>query len=82
MVYDLVKLYNKPHGAVRNKCMEGENPSADYCKKSSITILESINFDKQLGLLNSEGKIISQESEKYRVLFMSLLEKVKSGMKK
>lgn len=82
MVYDLVKLYNKPHGAVLNKCMEGENPSADYCKKSSITILESINFDKQLGLLNSEGKIISQESEKYRVLFMSLLEKVKSGMKK
>lgn len=82
MVHELVKLYNKPYGAVLNKCTDGKNPSADYCKEASIPILESIAFDRELGLLNSEGKIAAQESEHYSKLFISLLEKIRLGVEK
>lgn len=82
MVHELVKLYNKPYGAVLNKCTDGKNPSADYCQEASIPILESIAFDRKLGLLNSEGKIAAQESENYSKLFISLLEKIRMGVKK
>ena len=82
MVHELVKLYNKPYGAVLNKCTDGKNPSADYCQEASIPIMESIAFDRKLGLLNSEGKIAAQESENYSKLFISLLEKIRMGVKK
>lgn len=82
MVHELVKLYNKPYGAVLNKCTDGKNPSADYCQEASIPILESIAFDRKLGLLNSEGKIAAQESENYSKLFISLLEKIRMEVKK
>ena len=82
MVHELVKLYNKPYGAVLNKCTDGKNLSADYCQEASIPILESIAFDRKLGLLNSEGKIAAQESENYSKLFISLLEKIRMGVKK
>lgn len=77
MVYELVKLFNKPHGVVLNKCMEGENPSEQFCINNNIKILGRIDFDNELGVLNSNAKIVSRESDKYQRLFSSLLETVK-----
>lgn len=76
MVYELVILFNKPHGVVLNKCLEGENPSEAFCTEHSIPILGRIPFDPELGRLNSDGKIVSKETPKYRDLFSSLLQKV------
>ena len=76
MVYELVKLFNKPHGAVLNKCIEGENPSKDFCIKNNIKILEEIPFDVELGTLNSNGLIAARENSKYKELFFKLLQKV------
>jgi MinD superfamily P-loop ATPase len=76
MVYELVKLFAKPHGAVLNKCLEGENPSEIFCKEKGIKILGSIPFDKELGTLNSDALISVRESEKYRELFSGLLQTV------
>jgi MinD superfamily P-loop ATPase len=74
MVYELVKLFNKPHGAVLNKCLEGENPAEKFCQEKGIRILGRIPFDKELGTLNSNALIAVRESEKYRELFSSLLQ--------
>ena len=76
MVYDLIKLFKKPHGVVLNKCLNGENPSETFCIEKGIKILGKIPFDKELGTLNSNALISVRESETYRDMFSSLLQTV------
>lgn len=76
MVYKLVKLFNKPHGVVLNKCLEGSNPSEEFCLENGIKILDKIPFDNNLGKLNSNALIAVREAKKYRDLFARLLQTV------
>jgi MinD superfamily P-loop ATPase len=76
MVYELVKLFDKPFGVVLNKCLEGENPAEKYCVEKNIKILGRIPFDKELGKLNANGQIAARESSKYKELFFVLLQKI------
>lgn len=76
MVYDLVKMFGKPHGVILNKCLNGNNPSEEFCLKNGINILEKIPFDNELGFLNSNGLIAVRESEKFKNIFSSLLTKI------
>lgn len=76
MVYELIKLYQKPHGVVLNKCLEGDNPSEKFCIEKGIEILGKIPFDNALGTLNSNALISVRSSEKYRDMFTSLLKTV------
>ena len=77
MVYELVSLFDKPFGVVLNKCLDGENPSEEFCKEKGIKILGRVPFEKELGELNSNAKIAARESEKYNKLFKNILETVK-----
>jgi MinD superfamily P-loop ATPase len=77
MVYDLVRLFDKPLGVVLNKCLEGDNPAESFCTEIDIPILCRIPFDNELGMLNSDAKIVAWESERFKVLFSNLLESVK-----
>ncbi len=76
MVYELVKLFDKPHGVVLNKCLDEENPAEKFCIEKGIKILSKIPFDNELGTLNSNAQIAVKENEKYKTLFASLLQKV------
>ncbi|MEA4889881.1 MAG: ATP-binding protein [Clostridiaceae bacterium] len=76
MVYDLVRLFRKPHGVLLNKCLDEENPAETFCIENNIPILGRIPFDNELGTLNSNAIIAARESERYNVLFTSLLETV------
>lgn len=76
MVFDLVRVFHKPFGAVLNKCLEAENPAEKFCLQKGIPILGRIPFDHALGALNSEARIAVRENEKYAGLFTSLLETV------
>ncbi len=76
MVYELVRLFKKPHGVVLNKCLDTENPAEIFCLENNIPVLGRIPFDNELGRLNSDAKIAVRESERYRVLFASLLKTV------
>ncbi len=76
MVYELVKIFEKPFGVVLNKCLEGENPAEKFCLERNIKILGRIPFDNELGVLNSNAKIAVRESKKYEGMFSSLLETV------
>jgi len=73
MVYDLVKLLNKPFGVVLNKCLPGDNPAERFCADRQITILAKIPYDDKLGKLNSAGHIAVRESKRYQKLFQGLL---------
>lgn len=77
MVYELVKLFNKPFGVVLNKCLEEENPAEKFCLEKNINILGQIPFDNELGTLNSNAEIAVNKNEKYRELFASLLNTVR-----
>lgn len=76
MVYELVKLFDKPYGVVLNKCLDGENPAEKFCLENGIKILRRIPFDNELGLLNSNAEIVIYKKEKYMDLFSSLLDTV------
>ncbi len=76
LVVELVRLFQKPHGVILNKCLDGENLAEEYCNKNRLHILGSIPYDRELGTMNSIGLIVSRESEQYRKIFTDLLQKV------
>ena len=76
MVYELVRLFNRPFGAVLNKCLKEENPAEKFCIDKNIKILGRIPFDTNLGTLNSNAEIAVNKDEKYRDMFSSLLKTV------
>jgi MinD superfamily P-loop ATPase len=73
MVYNLVKLFGKPHGVVLNKCLDSLNPAEVFCKENNINILGKIPFDKELGTLNSNALISARVNSDYKNLFSDLL---------
>lgn len=75
LVLELVKIFNKPHGVVINKCMESENLIETFCIEKKIKVLSKISFDSNLGAINSDGEIAAK-SEKYNGLFSELLHSV------
>jgi MinD superfamily P-loop ATPase len=77
MVYDLIRLFNKPFGVVLNKCLPEENPAEQFCIKNQIEILVKIPYDEELGRLNSKGCIVAREDKQYRELFKGLLKTLK-----
>lgn len=76
MVYELVKLFNKPFGVVLNKVLDGENPAEQFCVEHQVNILTKIPFDEVLGSLNSKGLIAARETVQYKELFKNLLETI------
>lgn len=76
MVYELVKLFDKPHGVVINKSLKGETLIDEFCEKRDIKILSQIPYDNELSTLNSNGKIITKESKRFEKVFLDLLETV------
>lgn len=76
MVYELVRLFGKPHGVVLNKCLPGENPSEEFCRRKGIRILGKIPFDPELGKINSDALIAAREHEGWRQIFKDLLQMV------
>lgn len=76
MIVELVTLFKKPFGVVLNKDVNAENPSEIFCTKNKIPILGRIAFDRELGKLNSDAKIVALETESYYTIFSDLLKKI------
>ena len=74
MVCELVRLFGKPHGAVLNKCLDGENPAEKFCREQGIAVLARIPFDRKLGTLNANAEIAVRKDPAYRRMFSSLLQ--------
>lgn len=76
MVYELVKLFHKPHGVVINKALKNNHLIKDFCCENEITVLTEIPFDSELGKLNSNGEIAARKSSAYHDLFSTLMQTV------
>ena len=76
MVHELVKLFHKPFGCVLNKCIESDNPSEAYCIEHDIPIVARIPFDKKMGVMNSNGMIVTREDTEYFDLFKKILNQI------
>ncbi len=76
MIYELVKLFGKKHGVIINKSFEEETLVKKYCLERNIKILGQIPFDNELGILNSSGEISAYKNEKFRLMFLELLDKI------
>lgn len=76
MIYNLVKMLQKPCGVVLNKSIGDYNPSLDYCMENNIPIMGEIKFDKELGKLNSEALVAVWEDEKYQVIFDDIFKNI------
>lgn len=76
MVHELVTLFEKPHGVVLNKCLQGENPSEKFCIDKGIEILGRIPFDHELGKINSNAEIASNSEIKYKEMFSTLFQNI------
>lgn len=74
MVYELVKLFKKPHGVILNKCLEDSNPAEEFCIKNNIPIIGKIPFDNKLGEINSNALIAARERTPFKGLFYNLLQ--------
>lgn len=73
MVYELVKLFNKPFGVVLNKCLPEQNPAQQFCIEHKINVLAEIPYDEKLSRINSQGLIAVHKSKYYCELFQKLL---------
>jgi MinD superfamily P-loop ATPase len=76
MVLELVQLFQKPFGVVINKCLPGENPAEAFCLERGLGILAQIPFSKDLGQINSQGRIAVREEPVYKALFQGLWDAV------
>jgi MinD superfamily P-loop ATPase len=76
MVYELVRMFNKPYGVVLNKCIDGGNPAETFCLDNNINVLGKIPFESELGTLNSNALISVRENKKYKDMFSNILQRV------
>lgn len=73
MVYELLKEFRKPFGVILNKCTDAVNPSEELASKENMKILGKINFDKEMGKLNSEGILVARENGEFKNIFSDIL---------
>ena len=80
MVYELVKQFEKPCGAVLNKSIENDNPARKFCEANNIPVLTEFQYNEKLAELNSDGLIAVRECEDYAEKFGQLLSAVKEAV--
>ena len=76
IVWELVRLFEKPYGVVLNKCLDGDNPAEEFCREKQLKVLAKIAFDADLGRLNSNGIIAFRANQKYQKQFAQLLQAI------
>ncbi|HCX04553.1 MAG TPA: ATPase [Clostridiales bacterium] len=76
LVYQLVKLFDIPYGAVINKDMGDSKVAEEFCKKNNINLLDKIPYNEEIGKLNSNGYIVAKENEDFRKIFENILGKI------
>jgi MinD superfamily P-loop ATPase len=76
MVYELVRIFDKPYGVLINKCLDDDNPAEEFCIEKGIDILGKIPFDNELGTINSNAQIAVRADKEYLKMFSSILKRV------
>jgi MinD superfamily P-loop ATPase len=76
IVFELVKLFDIPYGAVINKYIPGQEIAHRFCEENHIPVLGVFEFDGKIAELNSIGALASSYNDKYKRQFELLLDKI------
>ncbi|PKK95662.1 MAG: ATPase [Tenericutes bacterium HGW-Tenericutes-5] len=74
MVYELTQVFEKKVGIVINKASQHKIIN-DFAESENIEVLLEVPFDKELGLINSNGEIAAKDM-KYKHFFEKLADKL------
>lgn len=76
MVYELVRLFEKPFAVLINKASPGVTLIAQFCDQEGIEVIGEIPFDHEIGRINSSGEILAHQNELYRDVFKGILNRI------
>jgi MinD superfamily P-loop ATPase len=66
-----------PMGAVINRAGLGDDAVYGFCREKGVPILAEIPYDRAIAEAYARGRIIADESSRFREIFVSLLDKVR-----
>lgn len=81
LVYELVKLINKPVGVILNKITDDALIARKFCKENNINILSEFIYDDEIAKTLSDGKILALENEKYFGKFEDIMKNIEEAIK-
>ncbi|MHA7111681.1 P-loop NTPase [Sunxiuqinia elliptica] len=73
----VLKELQKPFGVIVNRAGLGDDKLYHYLKENNISLLADIPFDRQVAHTYSCGNLITDESSKYKELFLHLYDTLK-----
>ena len=71
---EIIKIKGIDVGVIINKATIGDNRIEEFCKENNLPVLYKIPYSNEVEEYNSEGKLISQESIKWKMEFRKLFE--------
>ncbi|KDR96106.1 MinD superfamily P-loop ATPase, contains an inserted ferredoxin domain [Peptoclostridium litorale DSM 5388] len=74
MAVQLLKGMKKPFAIIVNRSQNEEDMISDYANKNGIDIIGRIPFDREIAVLYSQGKLVSDD-EKYYCIFKDIFER-------
>lgn len=69
MVYELVKILDKPFGIVLNKVAGSDNPMEKLCEELGLPVLERIPFDRKIAEQNAVCSIAYETDSEAKEIF-------------
>lgn len=81
MVYELVRIMNKPFAVVINKESSLDNPMENYCTKNKLPVLARIPYSLSLAKANAVGKIAYENEDEIKDIFDSIYRKILEATK-
>lgn len=74
----IVMQMNKPFGVIINRAGVGDNKIYEWLEKNKIKLLMEIPLDKEIARINSEGRLLINESSQYKIKFINLINGIKN----
>lgn len=73
---ETLQQMKKSFGVIVNRAGLGNNEVYNWLKENSIPLLMEIPFDREIARIYSEGKLLSEEKQKYATVFIELINKI------
>lgn len=74
---NVLKELQKPFGVIVNRAGLGDDKLYHYLDANNIELLADIPFDRQVAHTYSSGNLITDQSSKYKELFLHLYNTIK-----
>lgn len=73
---ETLKSINKPYGVIINRDNLGNNEVYEYLRIENIPLLMSIPFDKEIAVKYSNGELITNSNNEWKIKFIQLYKRI------